>query len=197
MISDSGGSKRRAGVQPQASGREGGHGEGSKGEGDHVVLGWHDFKTNRSASRTSGKGVSAHLRTADGTPPPRLRALLRDVLGGESLSHNSGQGLAAGLKYPTRRWVLTPAPFWKAMDTVELKGYLGVFRGTHYGSVGVYTDEYRHTYAGGRNRRSIEPGSPGCCQETLRGAKRAAGGACAQCFPHGKPTARLKPAAPP
>ncbi len=34
------------------------------------------------------------------------------------------------------------------MDTVELKGY-GVFRGTHCGSVGVYTHEDGHTYAGG------------------------------------------------
>jgi hypothetical protein len=34
------------------------------------------------------------------------------------------------------------------MDTVELKGW-GVFRGTHRGSVGVYTDAGGRTYAGG------------------------------------------------
>jgi hypothetical protein len=32
------------------------------------------------------------------------------------------------------------------MDTVQLFG--GVYRGTHYGSMGVYTNEYGHTYAG-------------------------------------------------
>jgi hypothetical protein len=38
------------------------------------------------------------------------------------------------------------------MDTIKLKGYLGVFRGTHYGSVGVYTREFGgvDTYAGTR-----------------------------------------------
>jgi hypothetical protein len=35
------------------------------------------------------------------------------------------------------------------MDTVELKGYGGVFRGTHYGSVGVYTHKDGSTYVGG------------------------------------------------
>ena len=36
------------------------------------------------------------------------------------------------------------------MDTVEIKGWLGgVFRGTHYGSVGVYTHKSGDTYAGG------------------------------------------------
>jgi hypothetical protein len=37
------------------------------------------------------------------------------------------------------------------MDTVELKGF-GVFRGTHYGSVGVYTHADRSTYAGERHK---------------------------------------------
>jgi hypothetical protein len=36
------------------------------------------------------------------------------------------------------------------MDTVELKGF-GVFRGTHYGSVGVYTHADGSTYAGERH----------------------------------------------
>jgi hypothetical protein len=35
------------------------------------------------------------------------------------------------------------------MDTVELTRW-GVFRGTHYGSVGVYTNKDGHTYAGER-----------------------------------------------
>jgi hypothetical protein len=35
------------------------------------------------------------------------------------------------------------------MDTVELFGH--IFRGTHYGSVGVYKHEDGHTYAGERN----------------------------------------------
>ena len=34
------------------------------------------------------------------------------------------------------------------MDTAELEG--SVFRGNHYGSVGVYTREDGATYAGGR-----------------------------------------------
>ena len=34
------------------------------------------------------------------------------------------------------------------MDTVEIKIYSGVFYGTHYGSVGVYTHAYGDTYAG-------------------------------------------------
>jgi hypothetical protein len=36
------------------------------------------------------------------------------------------------------------------MDTVEFEGLGGVYRGTHYGSVGVYTNANGHTYAGGR-----------------------------------------------
>ncbi len=43
------------------------------------------------------------------------------------------------------------------MGTVELKR-LGVFRGTHYGSVGVYTHEDGHTYAGERNEGDLAHG---------------------------------------
>jgi hypothetical protein len=43
------------------------------------------------------------------------------------------------------------------MDTVELKRW-GVFRGTHYGSVGVYTHEFGCTYAGGRNEGGVAHG---------------------------------------
>ncbi len=76
---------------------------------------------------------------------------MRDIIFDESLSHNSGRGLAAGLNYPTRRWVLDH-PLSEAMDTIKLEG--AVFRGTDYGGVGVYTDEeYGHTYAGERNER--------------------------------------------
>jgi len=44
------------------------------------------------------------------------------------------------------------------MDTVEFKNGWGVFRGTHYGSVGVYTHEYGRTYAGERNERGVAHG---------------------------------------
>jgi hypothetical protein len=44
------------------------------------------------------------------------------------------------------------------MDTVELKSYKGVFRGTHYGSVGVYTHASGHTYAGERNEGGLAHG---------------------------------------
>jgi hypothetical protein len=44
-------------------------------------------------------------------------------------------------------------PLLEEMDTVELEGFdhnWGVFRGTHYGSVGVYTNPVGQTYAGER-----------------------------------------------
>jgi hypothetical protein len=50
------------------------------------------------------------------------------------------------------------------MDTVELKDWgvakngWGVFRGTHRGSVGVYTHQDGHTYAGERNEGGVAHG---------------------------------------
>jgi hypothetical protein len=39
------------------------------------------------------------------------------------------------------------------MGTIKFKG-LGIFRGTHYGSVGVYTHADGSTYAGGRKEHA-------------------------------------------
>jgi hypothetical protein len=65
------------------------------------------------------------------------------------------------------------------MDTVELKGYGfgGVYRGTHYGSVGVYTHKDGHTYAGERNEggKAQGEGVLTCSDGTTVSGQRADG----------------------